>query len=134
MTTIRYRTIRFSVENRGQIVRTQFKLPLNMKICTGYLMKVTGYMPAGQDQKEVGMFSLEFNSKKELAVNDVIGYEESIELKPEFQILQVELDKGSLVNCVYIDKYPAHLNFSPYKVSLYLKCSTVSKPSVPCLT
>ncbi len=127
MTTIRYRTVRFRVESRGQIVRTQFKLPLNMKVCTGYLMKVTGYMPAGQDQKEVGIFSIEFNSKKELTVNDVIGYEEEVELKPEFQMMHVELEKGAVANCVYMDKYPGHLNFSPYVVSLYLKCSTVCK-------
>jgi hypothetical protein len=132
MAIIQYRTIRFVVDRRNAIVRKQFKLPMNLKVCTGYLVKVLHGMHTGDDQKEVGLISLEFNSKKELAVNEVIGFEQFTEVKYEFQILEVELERSGVVNCVYIDKFPSNLNFSPYTVSVYLKCSTVANNQVAC--
>lgn len=132
MATIQYRTIRFQVERRNAIVRTQFKLPINLKVCTGYLVKVLYGMNTGDDWKEVGLVSLEFNSKKELAVNDVIGHEEFTNVKYEFQMLEVELERGAVVNCVYTDKFPLSLNFSPYVVSVYLKCSTIANKHIVC--
>lgn len=132
MTTIRYRTIRFKVEFRGDVVRTQFKLPINLKVCTGFMVRIMNDLPVGETQSEIGTVSLEFNSKKELAVNDVVGYEVGAESKREFQQMYIELDKGSVVNCVYVDQYPTPMAFTPYTVCVYLRCSSLKTLPAAC--
>ena len=124
MAMIQYRILKFSIDHVGQIVRLQNKLPINLKVCSGYIARISKGVGLPVDLPEVGLISLEFNSKKELAVNDVVGYECQYYAKPEYQQLEVQLEKGGIVNCVYIDKYPTYYPFSPYTVSVYLKCKT----------
>ena len=126
MATIQYRILRYHLENRGQIIKQQVKLPMNLKVCTGYLGKITKGIGDPNDKPQIGLISLQFNSKKEIAVNDVVGYEAQPNSKPEFQLLGVDLNPGELLNVLYIDQFPLDMQFVPYQMSVYLRCSTNS--------
>jgi hypothetical protein len=123
MGLLKYRIVRFNLERRGDIIKRQLKLPVNLKRCTGYLAKVTRGIGDPNDKPQIGLIALEFNSKKELAVNDVVGYECEARAKLEFQDLDVELNRGEFLDLLYIDQFPLDMQFTPYVVSVYLRCS-----------
>lgn len=127
MGNIQYRILRFHITRRGEIVKQLHKLPVNLAVCTGYLANVLEVSPLPIAKPEVGLLSLEFNSKKDHVLNDVVGFENSTEAKLDFQLLDVELCKGEILHCLYVDRYPASLQFRKYTVSIYLRCTSLVK-------
>ena len=124
MAAIRYNIIRINVDRAGQIIRFQHKIPSNLKRCTGFkAVHVRGvqtdiYIP------EIGWFTASFNSLKEEAIVSPVSAQAyyNPEVSHEFQTLDVELKAGQLLLGVYVDTMKT-IGFSPYIVSLYLRCT-----------
>ena len=137
MAAIRYNIIRLNVDRAGQIIRFQHKIPSNLKRCTGFkAVHVRGvqtdlYIP------EIGWFTASFNSLKEEAIVTPVSAQAyyNPEVSHEFQTLDVELRAGQLLLGVYVDTMKSN-GFSPYIVSLYLRCTernieTIQKKTKP---
>jgi hypothetical protein len=136
MTKIRYSIIRLDVKERGEIVEISHKLPAHLKVCTGFNARHTKGLEVPKDLDEIGLLALEFNSRKQLLVNAVIGFQAKVEELPEYQDVQIPLENGQLVTGYYMDtEQIAVADFSPYSVSIYLRCELeISKIEVPCTT
>lgn len=129
MTKIRYHIIQFDVTEYGQVVEIRHRLPSNYGRCTGYVARHVKGIASDVDIPEIGLVAVEFNSRKQLYFNDLIGYEAQVEQLPEYQELNIPLDTGQLVTGFYLDtqKNPYLLIdikewFRPYQVAIYLKC------------
>ncbi len=136
MTKIRYSIIRLDVKERGEIVEISHKLPAHLKVCNGFNARHTKGLEVPKDLDEIGLLALEFNSRKQLLVNAVIGFQAKVEELPEYQDVQIPLENGQLVTGYYMDtEQIAVADFSPYSVSIYLRCELeISKTEVPCTT
>lgn len=130
MTNIRYSIIRLEVTRPGQVVEISQRLPAHVNRCTGYLSRHTQGIISGRDLPEIGLLALEFNSRKQLFINDVIGYEAELGDVPSYVNVDIPLINGQLVTGYYLDtrKIDSKLlnkEFTPYKVSVYLRCEYV---------
>jgi hypothetical protein len=131
MTDIRYSIIRLEVTHHGQVVEISHKLPSHVNRCTGYLSRHTQGIISGVDLPEIGLLALEFNSRKQLYINDVIEFEAAPGIIPLYRDIDIPLINGQLVTGYYLDTRrvdsKALLNkmFTPYKVSIYLRCEYV---------
>ncbi|MBU6158724.1 MAG: hypothetical protein KGP35_06795 [Bacteroidetes bacterium] len=131
MRNIRYCIIRLEVTHPGQVVEISQRLPMHVNRCTGYLSRHTQGIISGSDLPEIGLLALEFNSRKQLYINDVIGFQKDIGDIPEYLDVDIPLMNGQLVTGYYLDtrkiepKECSHKVFAPYKVSIYLRCDYV---------
>ena len=130
MTKIRYNIIQLEVTQAGQVVEIRHRLPSNYGRCIGFVARHVKGVYSEVDIPEIGLLAIEFNSRKQLFVNDLIGYETEVEQLPEYKELNIPLESGQLITGYYLDtqkspdKWP-YLNkewFRPYKVAIYLKC------------
>lgn len=122
-TKIRYRIIQFEVNEPSQIVEISEKLPLHLKVCTGFMARHTKGLKLSNNLNEIGLIALEFNSRKQLLINSVIGYESKVEQLPDYQEVNIPLENGQLVTGYYMDTNQIEASdFMPYTVSVYLKC------------
>ena len=134
MAAIRYNIIRLEVERPGQIIRFQYKIPSNLKRCTGFKsVHVKGvqtdiYIP------EIGWFTVSFNSLKEEAIVTPVSVQafNNPEVSHEFQTLNVILKANQLVVGVYVDTKRTN-GFYPYMVSFYLRCTENIEDAKPLL-
>jgi hypothetical protein len=122
-TKIRYSIIRVEVGSVGEIVEISHKLPAHLKVCTGFIARHTKGLELPIDQPEIGLLALEFNSRKQLLINDVIGYHASVQEIPDYQKVNIPLESGQLVTGYFMDteQVDAAL-FQPYLISIYLRC------------
>lgn len=136
MTKIRYNIIRVEVKERGEIIEISHKLPAHLKVCTGFNARHTRGLQVPKDLDEIGLLALEFNSRKQLLVNAVIGFQAKVEELPEYQDVQIPLENGQLVTGYYMDTEQITVaDFRPYSVSIYLRCELEpSKSESPCTT
>lgn len=135
-TKIRYSIIRVPVTTAGEIVEISHKLPGHLKVCTGFLARHTKGLELPSDQPEIGLLALEFNSRKQLFINDVIGYQATVQELPNYQTVNIPLEKGQLVTGYYMDtEQVAPPRFKPYVISIYLRCEqAVNTTNEPCTT
>ena len=123
MTRIRYSIIRIQVDQLRQIVEINHKLPAHLKVCTGFVVRHTKGLTTAVDLPEIGLITLEFNSRKRLFANDLIGLEASPQSLPGYKPLRIPLESGQLVTGYYMDTgMIAPGDFAPYQVSVYLRC------------
>ncbi len=129
MTKIRYHIIQLDVTEYGQVVEIRHRLPSNYGSCTGYVARHVKGISSDVDIPEIGLVAVEFNSRKQLYFNDLVGYEAQVDQLPEYQELNIPLESGQLVTGFYLDtqKNPYPLIdikewFRPYQVAIYLKC------------
>jgi hypothetical protein len=129
VTKIRYHIILLNVTESGQVVEIRHRLPSNYGRCTGYVARHVKGIVSEVDIPEIGLVAIEFNSRKQLYLNDLVGYQAQVEQLPEFQELNIPLESGQLVTGFYLDtqKNPDPLIgsqewFQPYQVAIYLKC------------
>ena len=129
MTKIRYNIIQLEVTESGQVVEINHRLPSNYKRCIGYVARHVKGITSELDIPEIGLVAIEFNSRKQLFFNDLVGYEAQVEQLPQFQELNIPLESGQLVTGFYLDtqKSPDPLIdlkewFRPYRIAIYLKC------------
>jgi hypothetical protein len=122
-TKIRYSIIRIEVGSVGEIVEISHKLPAHLKVCTGFIARHTKGLKLPIDQPEIGLLALEFNSRKQLLINEVIGYQASVQEIPDYQKVNIPLESGQLVTGYFMDteQVDAAL-FQPYLISIYLRC------------
>jgi len=123
MSRIRYSIIPIEVQQSREIVAINHKLPPHLERCTGYIVRHTKGITYGDDLPEIGLITLEFNSRKRLFVNDLICYSPRIEELPSYRGVQIPLENGQLVTGYYMDTgmIPGG-HFTPYRVSVYLRC------------
>jgi hypothetical protein len=122
-TKIRYSIIRVQVNSSGEIVEISHKLPAHLKLCTGFIARHTKGLILPSDQPEIGLLALEFNSRKQLLINDVIGFQSSVQEIPDYQKVNIPLESGQLVTGYYMDTEQIEANlFQPYMISIYLRC------------
>lgn len=129
MTKIRYNIIRLEVTEPGQAVEIRHRLSSHLSRCTGFVARHVKGISSDVDIPEIGLLAVEFNSRKQLFFNDLIGYEAQVEQLPEYQDLNIPLQSGQLVTGYYLDTqkspYPfdaAKEWFRPYTVAIYLRC------------
>lgn len=128
MTDIRYSIIRLEITHPGQVLEISHRLPSHVNRCSGYLSRHTQGIISGVDLPEIGLLALEFNSRKQLYINDVVGFEAVPGDVPHYREINVPLIKGQLVTGYYMDtqrfdpKDLLNKEFNPYKVSIYLRC------------
>ena len=136
MTKIRYSIIRLDVTELGEIIEISHKLPAHLKLCTGFNARHTKGLDVPKDLDEIGLLALEFNSRKQLFVNALIGYQSKVEALPEYQDIHIPLENGHLVTGYYMDtEQVAVADFKPYTVSIYLRCELdIAKIDKPCTT
>jgi hypothetical protein len=135
-TKIRYSIIRVPVIRSGEIVEISHKLPAHLKVCTGFLARHTQGLKLQSDKPEIGLLALEFNSRKQLLINDVIGFQSGVQEIPNYQEVNIPLESGQLVTGYYMDtEQVAPSDFQPYIISIYLRCELEVKPAdEPCTT
>ena len=129
MTKIRYNIIQLEVTESGQVVEINHRLPSNYKRCIGYVARHVKGIASELDIPEIGLVAIEFNSRKQLFFNDLVGYEAQVEQLPQFQELNIPLESGQLVTGFYLDTKKStdplmDLKewFRPYRIAIYLKC------------
>jgi hypothetical protein len=129
MTSIRYNIIRLEVTEPGQAVEIRHRLPSHLSRCTGYIARHVKGIYSRKDLPEIGLLAVEFNSRKHLFFNDLIGYEAKVHQLPEYKQLNIPLEPGQLVTGYYLDtrKLPkgdtkSKKWFIPYTVAIYLRC------------
>jgi hypothetical protein len=129
MTRIRYHIIQLDVTEYEQVVEIRHRLPSNYGRCTGYVVRHVKGIGSDVGIPEIGLLALEFNSRKQLYVNDLVSYEVEVEQLPEFKELNIPLESGQLVTGYYhdtqINPYPLNALkewFRPYQIAIYLKC------------
>jgi hypothetical protein len=129
VTKIRYHIILLDVTEPGQVLEIRHRLPSNYGRCIGYVVRHVKGIGSNVDIPEIGLVAVEFNSRKQLYLNDLVGYQAQVEQLPEFQDLNIPLEAGQLVTGFYLDtqKNPDPLIgsqewFHPYQVAIYLKC------------
>jgi hypothetical protein len=123
MSKIRYQIIRFQIDKPGQIVKFQQKLNSYLTHCTGFLLRHTKGIQTPFDIAQLGWLTATFNNLKEHKIAASVGVP-AIGISEEnndYQILDVELEKGKIIAGVYLDTVSKSL-FKPYSVSLYLRC------------
>jgi hypothetical protein len=121
----RYHIIRLQVNKSGEFVSISEKLPAHLKVCTGFVARHTKGVKSTRDMSELGLLSLEFNNRKGLFVNDVVGFEYKLGSLPAYQTLNIPLDKGELLTGYFMDTKQFDLgSFNPYTISVYLRCET----------
>ncbi len=122
-TKIRYKIIQFEVNEPSQIVEISEKLPLHLKVCTGFMARHSKGLKLSNNLNEIGLIALEFNSRKQLLINSVVAYESKVEELPDYQEVNIPLENGQLVTGYYMDTNQIEASdFMPYTVSVYLKC------------
>jgi hypothetical protein len=129
MTKIRYNIIQLDVTEAGQVVEIRHRLPSNYGRCNGYVARHVKGISSELDLPEIGLLAVEFNSRKQLFINDLIGYEAQVEQLPEYRELNIPLESGQLVTGYYLDTqkspYPfvdVKEWFRPYSIAIYLRC------------
>lgn len=129
MTKIRYHIIQLDVTKYRQVVEIRHRLPSNYGRCTGYVVRHVRGIGSEVDIPEIGLVAVEFNSRKQLYFNYLVGYEAQVEQLPEFQELNIPLESGQLVTGYYLDTQinPYQNNalkewFRPYRIAIYLRC------------
>ena len=134
MTRIRYHIIQLEVTEAGQVVEIRHRLPSNYGRCTGYVARHVKGIDSDVDIPEIGLVAIEFNSRKQLNINDLVGYETQVDQLPDYQELNIPLESGQLVTGYYLDtqKSPDPFDttkewFRPYQVAIYLKCEIENK-------
>jgi len=135
-TKIRYQIIQLEVNEQGQIVEISHKLPLHLKVCTGFIARHTKGLTLANNLNEIGLLALEFNSRKQLLINAMVGFESKVEQLPDYQEVNIPLENGQLVTGYYMDtKQVSVSDFKPYVVSIYLRCEMeVSIEAKECTT
>lgn len=135
-TKIRYRIIPIEVSEPGQIVEISHKLPLHLKVCTGFIARHTKGLKLTNNKNEIGLLALEFNSRKQLLINAMVGYESRVEQLPDYQEVNIPLENGQLLTGYYMDtKQIAPADFNPYTIQVYLRCELeVTDDSSVCTT
>jgi len=135
-TKIRYSIIRVEVASAGEIVEISHKLTAHLKVCTGFIARHTKGLKLQNDQPEIGLLALEFNSRRQLLINDVIGYQASVQEIPDYQKVNIPLESGQLVTGYYMDTEQVDAaQFQPYMISIYLRCELeVNSKVEPCTT
>ena len=83
MTKIRYHIIQLDVTEYGQVVEIRHRLPSNYGRCTGYVARHVKGISSDVDIPEIGLVAVEFNSRKQLYFNDLVGFEAQVEQLPE---------------------------------------------------
>jgi hypothetical protein len=124
MASIRYCVISVRVDELRQMVKVQYKLPSHVARCTGFIVKHLSGVEHNTDLPQIGNMSIEFNNRKEHPVNAVVDYAVTNDAKMDCQELDVDIQPNNLVNIFYADLFPYNLEFTPYKVNVYLRCST----------
>ena len=126
MTKIRYNIIRLEVSEPGQAVEIRHRLSSHLSRCTGFVARHVKGITSDVDIPEIGLLAVEFNSRKQLFFNDLIGYEAKVEQLPEYKDLNIPLQSGQLVTGYYLDTQkfedPRKSGFNPYTVAIYLRC------------
>lgn len=129
MTKIRYNIIRLEVTEPRQAVEIRHRLSSHLSRCTGFVARHVKGITSDVDIPEIGLLAVEFNSRKQLFFNDLLGYEAQVEQLPEYRDLNIPLESGQLVTGYYLDTqkspYPfANTKewFSPYTIAIYLRC------------
>lgn len=129
MKKVRYNIIRLEVTEPGQAVEIRQRLPSHLNCCTGFVARHVKGIISSEDIPEIGLLAVEFNSRKHLFFNELIGFESKVEQLPEYQELNIPLEPGQLVTGYYLDtRKPLNPSldlkewFNPYTVSIYLRC------------
>jgi len=136
MTRIRYHIIRLEVTEPGQVVEIRHRLPSHISLCTGFVARHVKGITSDVDIPEIGLLALEFNSRKQLFLNDLIGYEAKVEQLPKYRELNIRLESGQLVTGYYLDTQKSTdplINvvdwFIPYSIAIYLRCEIQNNES-----
>jgi hypothetical protein len=129
MTRISYNIIRLDVTEPGQVIEIRHRLPSHLSRCTGFVARHVKGIHSRRDIPEIGLLAVEFNSRKQLFLNDLIGYEAKVEQLPQYKHLNIPLDSRQLVTGYYLDtRKPPRQEltlkewFNPYTVAIYLRC------------